>query len=48
MNLKAQDLFVAETISSKRPVKMLGEWFNEEEHPRDSKDGLIMMKVSWI
>lgn len=39
------DFFVAETISSARPVKLLGEWFNETEHPRDSNDGLIMMKV---
>jgi hypothetical protein len=46
LNLKFQDLYVAETISSNRPVKLLGEWFNEQEHPRDSKDGLVMMKVS--
>lgn len=46
LNLKMGDLFLAETISSNRPVKMLGEWFNEEEHPRDSKDGIIMLKVS--
>jgi hypothetical protein len=46
LSLKAQDFFVAETISSDRPVKMVGEWFNEDEHPRDSNDGLLMMKVS--
>jgi len=40
------DFFVAETISTAKPVKLLGEWFNETEHPRDSCDGLIMMKVS--
>jgi hypothetical protein len=40
------DFFVAETISTAKPVKLLGEWFNETEHPRDSNDGLIMMKVS--
>lgn len=45
LNVTAQDFFLAESISSKRPVKMVGEWLNEQEHPRDSKDGLIMMKV---
>lgn len=42
------DFFVAETISTTKPVKLLGEWFNETEHPRDSNDGLIMMKVSAV
>lgn len=46
LNLKVQDLFLAETISSNRPVKLLGEWFNEQEHPRDFNDGLVMMKVN--
>lgn len=46
LNLKVQDMFLAETISCNRPIKMLGEWFNEQEHPRDSNDGLIMLKVS--
>ena len=46
LSFKAQDFFVAETISSDRAVKMVGEWFNEDEHPRDSNDGLLMMKVS--
>lgn len=45
LNLCMHDFFLAETISSDKPVKMIGEWFNEQEHPRDSKDGLILMKV---
>ena len=46
LNLKIQDFFVAETISGNKPLKMVGEWFSENEHPRDSRDGLLMMKVS--
>jgi autophagy-related protein 2 len=48
IDVKMADFFVAETVSSSKPIKLLGEWFNETEHPRDSNDGLIMMKmVSW-
>jgi hypothetical protein len=46
MNLAAQDFFIAETISSDRPVKMIGEGLHEDDHPRESRDGLLMMKVS--
>jgi hypothetical protein len=46
VNVMINDLFLAESISSDKPVKMLGEWFNDQEHPRDSKEGLILMKVS--
>lgn len=46
VNLMINDLFLAESISSDKPVKMLGEWFNDQEHPRDSKEGLILMKVT--
>lgn len=46
MDIKVADFFLAETVSSGKPVKLLGEWFNETEHPRDSSDGLLMMKVS--
>ena len=45
VNLMINDLFLAESISSEKSVKMIGEWFNEQEHPRDSKEGLILMKV---
>jgi len=48
VELNAQDFFLAETISNTQPVKMLGEWFNDVEHPRDTNYGLIMMKmVTW-
>jgi hypothetical protein len=40
-----KDFFLAETISSVHPVKMIGEWFNEMEHPRDTNDGLLMLRV---
>lgn len=43
--VKVQDFFLAETISGDRPVKMIGEWFHETEHPRDSNSGLLMIKV---
>jgi hypothetical protein len=46
MNLAVQEFFLAETISSDRPVKMIGEWLSEDDHPRESRDGLLMMKVS--
>jgi hypothetical protein len=45
VDLVVSDLFLAETISSDKPVKLLGEWLNEVEHPRLSTDGMIMMKV---
>lgn len=45
LNLSAADFFVAETISSKDPVKMIGEWVNEDEHPRDNNDGVIMLSM---
>jgi len=45
LDLVVKDFFMAETISSPTPVKMIGEWFNEVEHPRDSNDGLLMLKV---
>ena len=45
MDLSLNDLFLAETISGDKPVKILGEWFNEAEHPRDTGDGILMMKM---
>ncbi len=45
VNLMINDLFLAESISSEKSVKIIGEWFNEQEHPRDSKEGLVLMKV---
>lgn len=45
MRLKVDDFSLVETISDVHPKKMLGEWVNEVEHPRDSNDGVIMLKV---
>jgi autophagy-related protein 2 len=45
VDLSLNDLFLAETISGDKPVKILGEWFNEVEHPRDTGDGILMMKM---
>ncbi|KAL7574972.1 hypothetical protein ACA910_010791 [Epithemia clementina (nom. ined.)] len=48
LDIKAQDFFLAETLSSNKPIKMVGEWFNDTDHPRDSSDGLFSMKmVTW-
>lgn len=48
LDLALKDFFLAETISSPTPIKMIGEWFNEVEHPRDSKEGLLMFKARFI
>jgi hypothetical protein len=45
LTLSVADFFVAETISSKDPIKMVGEWISEEEHPRDNSDGVIMLEM---
>ena len=48
LDLSISDLFLAETISKNRPVKMFCEWVNESEHPRDSKHGTLMVKmITW-
>ena len=44
LDFSVSDFFVAETVSSGDPVKMMGEWINESEHPRDNNDGIIMLK----
>jgi len=45
MDLKIMNLFFSESISSEIPVKLLWEWVNDVEHPRDADDGMVMMKV---
>ena len=45
MDLTVSDFSFSETLSSGKLVKMMGEWTSEEEHPRDSNDGILMMKV---
>jgi hypothetical protein len=47
LNVKARDFFLAETISRDFPVKLAGEWLSDASHPRDTKEGLFMMKVSF-
>ena len=46
IDLSMSDLYFAETVSRQNPVKMFGEWVNEKEHPRDSRHGSLMVKVS--
>ena len=48
MDLSVFDLFVAETVSRPSPLKMIGEWVNEKVHPRDTKDGTLMLKVRYL
>jgi hypothetical protein len=43
--LSVSDLFIAETASRPSPIKMLGEWVNDNEHPHDSRFGTLMFKV---
>ncbi len=43
--LSATDFFISECISTQYPLKMIGEWVNESDHPRDSNDGMIMLKI---
>ena len=48
LDMKLNDMNLIETVSSDKLVKLLGEWVNEDDHPRDSDDGLLMMKVSCV
>ena len=45
MDLSLRDMFVSETVGTGVPVKIIREWANNHVHPRDSNDGLVMMKV---
>lgn len=45
LEMKMDDMFISECASTSKPIKFIGEWFNEKEHPRDSNDGLVMLKV---
>ncbi|KAL7554315.1 hypothetical protein ACHAWF_017760 [Thalassiosira exigua] len=44
LDLSVSDFFIAETVSEGDPIKMMGEWVNEKEHPRDDNDGIIMLR----
>lgn len=45
LDLKVMNLYFSETISRPYVKKLLGEWVNDYEHPRDANDGVVMMKV---
>ena len=45
LNLSISDFYIAEAISNDDPIKLMGEWINESEHPRDDNDGMIMMHI---
>jgi len=45
LDLKVMNLFFSETISRPYVKKLLGEWVNDYEHPRDANDGVVMMKM---
>ncbi|GKY95147.1 hypothetical protein MPSEU_000478400 [Mayamaea pseudoterrestris] len=48
VNVTVQDFFAAETISGCRPVKMVGEWLSDADHPRETAEGLFTMKlITW-
>ena len=46
LDVAIADLFIAETVSLSNPIKLLGEWVNDTQHPRDTRCGMLMMKVS--
>ena len=45
LDLSISDFYLAEAISNDDPLKLMGEWVNETEHPRDDSDGIIMLKI---
>lgn len=45
MSASISDMFIAESASLAYPVKMLGEWVNENQHPRDTRFGTLMLRV---
>jgi len=47
LKMSIADMFIAEAASALTPVKMLGEWVNENEHPRDTRCGMLMLKVRY-
>jgi hypothetical protein len=46
LDLNVMDFYLSESISSESPTKLLFEWLNVEKHPRDTDNGMLMMKVS--
>jgi autophagy-related protein 2 len=48
LEVSVSNFFVAETVSDSKPIKMIGEWINEYEHPRDTRFGTLMLSmVNW-
>ncbi len=45
LDLSVSDFYIAEAISNDDPIKLMGEWMNESEHPRDDNDGMIMLQI---
>lgn len=45
LDLSVSDFYIAEAISNDDPIKLMGEWMNELEHPRDDSDGMIMLQI---
>ncbi|KAL7459639.1 hypothetical protein ACHAWC_011423 [Mediolabrus comicus] len=45
MDLSISDFYIAEAVSNDVPLKLMGEWTNEDEHPRDNSDGIIMLQI---
>lgn len=46
MELAVSNFFVAETVSMSKPIKMFGEWANDQEHPRDTRFGTVMLSLA--
>jgi autophagy-related protein 2 len=46
LEVAVSNLFVAERVSDSKPIKMIGEWSNDYEHPRDSRFGTLMLSMA--
>lgn len=46
MSLNVDDFHVADSISRASPFKMVGEWFSDVHHPRESNNGLVSLKMA--
>jgi len=46
LEVTISNLFIAETVSSCKPMKMIGEWSNDYEHPRDTRFGMMMLSMT--
>lgn len=46
LEVSVSNLFIAETVSGSKPLKMIGEWTNDYEHPRDTRFGTVMLTMA--